>query len=340
MSVENGVVISFLNKDYELQSWNEQGEITKIEGMLTIAFSFIFPCSHIDGRKELYLIMKIMNLVNMPNFPKVDKEYEEIYREWVEDIPKLKEKIKKLETKNKELKSEISLNEEILHQVAKEVGVKVGERLDGLKKTIEPFLEDYKKKTERLEKLKKENLRLKIVSGETKSGWIQDRDLIYRNNPDTKKFEQYKCPIFFRYGEITNFKFLDDKKSMVRFYHSGAVYDHDRGYYEMPTDAYKWLKGELPEQKKTSKINIHDIKDDIDAKNYIKSIGRSTKGKYMTRVLRFLIKRRGDAFDIEEFDEECGFKGQRESRRQYIKKFIDWGFIEETKTQGIHKIIF
>jgi len=60
----------------------------------------------------------------------------------------------------------------------------------------------------------------------------------------------------------------------------------------------------------------------------------------LTRIFRFLINRRGNTFDIEEFDKDCGFKGQRESRRQNIKKFIDWGFIEETKTQGIYRIVF
>ena len=60
----------------------------------------------------------------------------------------------------------------------------------------------------------------------------------------------------------------------------------------------------------------------------------------MKKVLRFLIKRRGGIFNVKEFDEECGFKGQRQSRRLYIKKLIEWGFIEETKTKVNYKIIF
>jgi len=47
-SVENGVVITSLSKDYEIQSWNEQGEILQKEGMLTICFSYISFCSHRD----------------------------------------------------------------------------------------------------------------------------------------------------------------------------------------------------------------------------------------------------------------------------------------------------
>jgi len=70
-SVENGVVICSSSKDYELQSWNEQGEITKIEGMLTICFSYISSCSHTDSRKQLYLIMKIPYLVNMSHYANI-----------------------------------------------------------------------------------------------------------------------------------------------------------------------------------------------------------------------------------------------------------------------------
>jgi len=46
LSVEKSVVINFLNKDYEIQSWNEQGEIIQVEGMLTTAFLVVSPCSH------------------------------------------------------------------------------------------------------------------------------------------------------------------------------------------------------------------------------------------------------------------------------------------------------
>ena len=62
------MVISTFQKDYELLSWNEQGEITQIEGMLTIAFLVISPCSHKDYWKQLYVIIKILYRVNMSNY--------------------------------------------------------------------------------------------------------------------------------------------------------------------------------------------------------------------------------------------------------------------------------
>ena len=91
------MVICSSSKDYELQSWNKQGEITKIKGMLTIAFSFFSFCSHRD-RKELYLIIKIHYLVNMPDFPKAVKDsdiYDMIFKELNGNNPKLEQYIKK-----------------------------------------------------------------------------------------------------------------------------------------------------------------------------------------------------------------------------------------------------
>ena len=49
-SVENGAAICSFSKDYERQSWNEQGGILQKEGMLTVAFSYISICSHKDSR--------------------------------------------------------------------------------------------------------------------------------------------------------------------------------------------------------------------------------------------------------------------------------------------------
>jgi len=54
-SVENGVVICSFSKDYELSSWNEQGEILQKEGMLTVCFSYIALCSHIDRKEAIGL---------------------------------------------------------------------------------------------------------------------------------------------------------------------------------------------------------------------------------------------------------------------------------------------
>ena len=103
------MVISFLNKDYEIQSWNKQGEITKIEGMLTIAFLVIYLCSHIDNRKQLYLIMKIPYSVNMP-----------LQYQTVEEIKRLKEENKELKEKIKQQDKKIIELEHRINELEKE----------------------------------------------------------------------------------------------------------------------------------------------------------------------------------------------------------------------------
>ena len=243
------------------------------------------------------------------------------YKENIIKIKKLESKFEYLDTANTVLKGNL-------------------EKLD---RKFKQASGENKIQKKEIEKLKKENLRLKIISGETKSNWRKELDWIERDHPITGEPDGYECPIIFKHSKVLNLKkyiHWKHKEKWCEFCHPYPKLDSSYERFEMPDTAYRWLKGELPEQKKKSKLNIHNIKDDVDAKNYIKSIGGSTKGKYITRVLRFLIKRRGDTFDIEEFDEDCGFKGQRESRRQYIKKLIKWGFIEETKTQGIYRIIF
>ena len=240
-SVENGVVICSSSKDYELQSWNEQGEITKIEGMLTIAFSYISSCSHTDSRKQLYLIMKIPYRVSMSTEQKIEPKRVELqpvnllkaFHEQRDEIEKLKSKIDTLEKAN-------SIYEE-----------KIGE----LEKKLRQVLEEYKKQKEEIEILKKENLRLKILSGETKSGWRQDRNMIERDNPITGKLEYYDCPVNFKHELVSKKKYLDENRLKVEFYHNGNM-NYDRGYFPMATDAYLWLCGELPEQRKKEKKQI------------------------------------------------------------------------------------
>lgn len=59
--VQKGVVICSFSKDYKLQSWNEQGKIIQIEGILTIAFYVISSCSYIDSKNQLYCEEQLYN---------------------------------------------------------------------------------------------------------------------------------------------------------------------------------------------------------------------------------------------------------------------------------------
>ena len=110
------MVITSLSKDYELLSWNEQGEILQKEGMLTICFSYISFCSHRD-RKELYLIIKIPYTVNMPTKKEMATQYQytavnfKKYAEWEKEVPKLKERIVELES---DVRRNVKLQEDLL----------------------------------------------------------------------------------------------------------------------------------------------------------------------------------------------------------------------------------
>jgi cell division protein FtsL len=101
--LKRGVVISVFQKDYELRSWNKQGEITKVEGMLTIAFLVVSSCSHKDNWKQLYVIVKIPYLVNMFTQQEILEENWQLRKE----IDGLKSRISKLELENNKLRAEI-----------------------------------------------------------------------------------------------------------------------------------------------------------------------------------------------------------------------------------------
>ena len=121
-SVENGVVIASLSKDYEIQSWNEQGVILQKEGMLTICFSYISLCSHKDNRKELYLIMKIPYMVNMPIEENVIPERVELLPA---DLPKAfheqRDEIEKIKSEIDILKKANSIYEERIGELEKNI---------------------------------------------------------------------------------------------------------------------------------------------------------------------------------------------------------------------------
>lgn len=318
MNEKYGFIINSLQKDYEIVSWNEQGEITRIKGILTIAF-FISVCSHKDNSKQLYLIIKIPYMVNMSvqyitddivikNELTEDEEiellrraiiggysnlewkyyqphHERIFKKYKQNIEKVKElelKVKNLETENKILKEKIA-----------ELAKKIGD----------------------IEKLKQENKRLKIISGEAKSGWHKERDWIERNNLETGEPEGYRCPFIFNLDKVqklTRYKSKNEK--WCRFEHPYLSWNDYT--FEMPDTAYLWLKGELPEQQK-GKTKVHsDLK--LDTKEQMKAyldtceiIYQKKKIDYRSMdhldgVIDFILKNKGKKFETKDFRRETG----------------------------------
>jgi len=327
LSVDSGVIISFLNKDYELQSWNEQGEITRIEGILTIAFLVVSPCSHKD--KQLYLIIKIHYLVNMPLKDK-DKiiaysvDFEQ-YDKWVKEVPKLEQRIKELESENKILNGKI---------------------------------EELTKKVEDLKKFEVENQTLKEKLGIVESKWQIERDLAWRNNPITDKFEQYGFPIEFQEIYVENFIFTDEEKNMCRFKLQGKKIWKE---YDMPFSLYNFLKENSPVTQSlkefvnnnlgwndiTKKLNdeSNQKKEDIiikidnfnDMKKYMESQGEYHYNyRNLELVHKFLIENKDQPFSRTYFTGKCEISPRTVSK--YLKMLEKCKLIIKLQDRGKYKV--
>lgn len=241
MSVDKGVVISFLNKDYELQSWNEQGEITYFEGMLTICFLVVSPCFHRD--KKLYLIIRIHYLVNMPSaieYMKLKKNHE-----------KDKDRLTKLFTEFEKLEKELKEEQERL--------TKLWNQYKGQEKEIVNLKSEvHNLKTENTE-LKIENISLKEQLGKVHSNWEKRRDMAWRINPITKKREVYKeLPLHFDEASVVKLDFYGDSEYQFRYHFDRNNYE----WYTLPISLYDFLCGRKPkiveEEKSDVKKRIHE----------------------------------------------------------------------------------
>jgi hypothetical protein len=300
---------------------NEHGEIIRIEGMLTIAFSFILPYTHRNVRKELYLIIKIPYLFRM-------SLEEETKSNKVETQPiNLLKTFHKQRDEIEKLKLEITNLEKEKSNYLK--------KISDLENRFRRF--EDKNKSNKINELKEENRQLKVLCGKLDSGWIQELDWLYRYNPIGEPIG-YFCPKNFKYEKVTSIRFYS--KSGVEwctFWYKESD-NHITSNYSIPKDAFLWLQGKLPEQKKGVKeIDIHELQSIEDITDFYISKGGKLRGKYPKKVIKFLYKTRGKSFDIHDFDRYCGFKDNRESRRLYIKKLIDFGFIKRTNNDRIYQ---
>lgn len=345
MSVDSGVVICFSEKDYELQSWNEQGEITQIEGMLTIAFLVVSPCSHKDDWKQLYLIIKIPYLVNMSKeseeqFMKVNlDEYVELKKEIV---PKLKKRIENLEGENKELKFEISLNESSFKEFAERFGIKLEEHTNELMKKIELVSNAYTKKLDELENLKIENQTLKERLGIVDSEWQFQRDLAKRVNPITKKHESYNFPLGFKESRVEHLHHPGDNEYMYEFDYYVGDWDKSKKYeqYKMSVSLYDFLckeSFELEQKKeKEEKESVIATQDGI--KKHLENYGIKYYGlEYLDITIDFILENRGKTFETQFFKGQCKIDS-RTTVNDYLNMFYEAKIIDKIR-KGFWKVI-
>ena len=240
LSDENCVLICSFQKDYELQSWNEQGEMTKIEGMLTIAFSFIFSCSHRD-EKELYLMIKIHYLVNMSSLDKkrlkkefgLNRKQSDVLEKVLDAKPMeyLKEKKRRIGWEN------------AFHNLDNKVGE--------LRLQISKLEQEIKE-------LKKENICLKELLGKGSSGWeIKGDNVAVGLDPFDKTIKQYGFPKNFDEKKANDLHFTDDNFYMCSFkYYFMDSHPWPQGpskEYDMPITLYDYLCSKSKIDVKTTK---------------------------------------------------------------------------------------
>ena len=328
------MVISFLNKDYEIQSWNKQGEITKIEGMLTIAFLVIYLCSHIDNRKQLYLIMKIPYLVKMPT--KKEMKSSRIfqpfdineYRVLKMEIPSLYKKIKQLESENNELK----------------------EKLEEVGKQIERVLKQYQKEKEEVDKLKIENQTLKEKLGIIDSEWQFIRDLATRINPITKEHEYFNFPLGFQEDRVEHLHYALDEHyneiiDIYKFDYYVGDFVKDRKYdsYTMSKSLYDYLckknreekqqyEQEKQQREKKNLDSVEKIRKHLED-NQIQIYGL----EYLNTAIQFILDNRGKTFETKLFKGKCNIDS-RTTVNDYLKMFQDAKIIENVR-KGFWKVI-
>ena len=318
--VENGVVICSSSKDYELQSWNEQGETMKVEGMLTVAFSFIFSCSHRD-RKELYLIIKIPYRVSMSTEQKIEPKKVELqpvnllkaFHEQRDEIEKLKPKIDVLEEANAIYENKIA----------------------ELESKLDVVVNQNKEQKKEIEQLKKGNHQLKIICGKADRGWRNELDWVFYYEPDTGEPIGYDCPRDFTYDRVTSIRyFLEGGKEWCRFWYRrrNSSYSND---FTMPKDAFLWLKGELPEQRKQKAIKTKIQKLEFKEKNdIIKHLEESNENiddlEYLVASIDFLWNRKGKKFETHDFQRESKISSSS-TVQIYLKMFVRCNIILKLK---------
>ncbi len=297
------VVTCSTGKDFEIQSWNEQGEIIKVEGMLTIAFSFIFPCSHIDRRKELYLIIKIPYMVDMSTNEYVDAK---------NDVKVVK-------------RAGPLLTPEIYHHQ--------NEKIKELSSKIERLEQE-------MEKLKKENHQLKILCGKADSGWKYELNWVYRYKPNGEPIG-HDCPRNFTYDMVIGIRyFLKDGEEWCRFWYKrhNSSYSDD---FTMPKDAFLWLQNKLPEQKKTkikkSKIQKLEFKEKEDIIKHLEESDENIDDLvYLDTVIDFLWGRKGKKFGTNDFQRDCVI-GSSSTVQIYLKMLVRCNIIVFLK-KGWYKV--
>lgn len=243
-----------------------------------------------------------------------------------------------------------------------------GEKKPVIKKAI-PVLtpELYDKQVERIKELplkiekleseiknlKKDNLRLKIKSGETRGGWTKEHECIYRRDPETGLImDSYRCPRSFRLNLVKNLSiFYNQEKceDWCKFEHRTPGYKKEEPC-SMPLSAYEFLKMNPLKQnenkiKKTKKLDFKS-RDDIISHLDDYSLDSNkdiTRLKYLEEAINFLwnlkdVNERNKRFRTKDFRNKMDYCSPA-TIDSYLDTFVDSKIILRTG-HGSFKVNF
>lgn len=356
-----------IQKGYELQSWiGQQGEITRIEGMLIIDFLLFLPCSHKE--KTINLSMMIHYMIGMPydsDFPTKGKKRFDYGQHEIKRNKELDEFIDKL---CNTINLEEPFSEACVHpsssyfyspeEVLKKVEVIITEK-DNLRKEVEEIKKQHeleinslrKEFNERISKLENEKnkesnelkqtvLRLREIIGKKCVDWQIDWDLAWRINPITKKIERYNFPPDFDKTKVKNVDFTDDEGYMCHFKYFFSEKEDDFKEWDMPYPLLKALQSLLKNKGKTISLkNVKplELKDGKEIKKILEEAGEDIDDlDYLDDAINFLCKRKGEKFGTNDFQRETNISSPS-TVQIYLKMLVRCNIIIRPK-KGWYKV--
>jgi hypothetical protein len=177
---------------------------------------------------------------------------------------------------------------------------------------------------------------LKVQLGKEKSEWKKRGNSYSRWNPNGLEFETCILPINF---DIKKMEIIENDEifGKIRFKYPNDVEKTKQKDNWIYIELYDFLnnKPRAPVHKEMKDLKIESIKTWEDMKEYMISKNVSP-GKYIKEMGIFLLNLEGDTFTLHDINQANVFNN-RKTRRIYIKKFIDLGLIEETKTIGAYR---
>jgi len=171
----------------------------------------------------------------------------------------------------------------------------------------------------------------------SKAKWNKNIDNALRINPKTKKPELYKIPKNLKIEKVEEVWPSDDLK-WVSFKYDDEKYENKE--FKIPWSLAEQLKIVKPLRnlKNQNEIDIQNIENIDDIKNYLELRGIDTNQDYWKESIDFLIWFRGNKFKTADFYKDCKFRNS-ETARLYINKLIEVGLIKRFK-KGLYEVLF